>query len=311
MPFVVDNTNPTVAERARYVAPARAAGFKVVAYLVEVDHAVAAGRNAARARTVPAGGAARRRAAARPADARGGLRRALPRDRRARRRLADRAAAHNTAAVLSASSIAASVSALSFTSAALTFSCTCSGRVAPTITDVTLRWCSTQASASWESVIPASSAIGRSDWTALQRVVLEPLLDEAVHRLVGRARVRRHLLARLVLAGQHALGERRPDDLADAVGLAQRDHLLLGRAPERAVLRLRGDELRHAGHVQRRLDPVRRPLGEPDVPRLARLDDLAQRAHRLLQRRRCRRSGGTGRGRRSRSAGAPASRRSA
>jgi predicted kinase len=56
MPFVVDNTNPTVAERARYVQPARAAGFRLVAYLVEVDHAVAAGRNAARERTVPAAG---------------------------------------------------------------------------------------------------------------------------------------------------------------------------------------------------------------------------------------------------------------
>ena len=66
MPFVVDNTNPTVAERARYVAPARAAGFKVVGYLVEVDHAVAAGRNAARERTVPTVRPARRRAAARP-----------------------------------------------------------------------------------------------------------------------------------------------------------------------------------------------------------------------------------------------------
>src|SRR5919197_4671162 len=36
-PFVVDNTNPTPAERRRYVEPARAAGFRLVAYLVEVD----------------------------------------------------------------------------------------------------------------------------------------------------------------------------------------------------------------------------------------------------------------------------------
>src|SRR4051794_41659379 len=56
MAFVVDNTNPTVAERARYVLPAREAGFKLIAYLVEVDHAVAAGRNVARERTVPASG---------------------------------------------------------------------------------------------------------------------------------------------------------------------------------------------------------------------------------------------------------------
>ena len=53
MPFVVDNTNPTVAERARYVAPSREAGFKVVGYLVDVPFAVAQARNAARERVVP------------------------------------------------------------------------------------------------------------------------------------------------------------------------------------------------------------------------------------------------------------------
>jgi predicted kinase len=47
-PFVVDNTNPTPADRLRYVEPARAAGFRVIGYLVEVDAAEALGRNAER-----------------------------------------------------------------------------------------------------------------------------------------------------------------------------------------------------------------------------------------------------------------------
>ena len=36
-PFVVDYTNPTVADRARYVELARTAGFKVIGYLVQGD----------------------------------------------------------------------------------------------------------------------------------------------------------------------------------------------------------------------------------------------------------------------------------
>ncbi|MDA0179877.1 ATP-binding protein [Solirubrobacter phytolaccae] len=55
-PFVVDNTNPTAADRARYLKPAREAGFRVIGYLVEADYAVAASRNLARTRTVPAAG---------------------------------------------------------------------------------------------------------------------------------------------------------------------------------------------------------------------------------------------------------------
>jgi predicted kinase len=55
-PFVVDATNPTAADRRRYLEPARAAGFRVLGYLVEVDDAQALARNAEREgrRRVPA-----------------------------------------------------------------------------------------------------------------------------------------------------------------------------------------------------------------------------------------------------------------
>ena len=44
-PFVIDNTNPTREERARYVTAARAAGFKVVGYYFETDVREALERN--------------------------------------------------------------------------------------------------------------------------------------------------------------------------------------------------------------------------------------------------------------------------
>ncbi len=36
-PFVVDNTNPTIEERAQYIEAARQAGFKVIGYYFEVS----------------------------------------------------------------------------------------------------------------------------------------------------------------------------------------------------------------------------------------------------------------------------------
>jgi predicted kinase len=46
--FVVDNTNPSPSDRARYIAPARAAGFRVVSYYFETDMPGALQRNARR-----------------------------------------------------------------------------------------------------------------------------------------------------------------------------------------------------------------------------------------------------------------------
>jgi predicted kinase len=48
-PFVIDNTNPLAADRARYIGPARAAGFRVVAYFFETSLADAIRRNKERA----------------------------------------------------------------------------------------------------------------------------------------------------------------------------------------------------------------------------------------------------------------------
>jgi predicted kinase len=58
MRFVVDNTNPTRAERARYVVPALERGYVVHAYLFESGPAEALARNAARQgrRAVPVAG---------------------------------------------------------------------------------------------------------------------------------------------------------------------------------------------------------------------------------------------------------------
>lgn len=47
-PFVVDNTNPSVEERARYIEPARSGGFRVVGYYFRSQPKEALARNAGR-----------------------------------------------------------------------------------------------------------------------------------------------------------------------------------------------------------------------------------------------------------------------
>ncbi len=56
--FVVDNTNATVEHRARYVAPARERGFRVIAYFFDVELRYAMRRNRQRpgAKNIPAAG---------------------------------------------------------------------------------------------------------------------------------------------------------------------------------------------------------------------------------------------------------------
>ena len=46
--FVIDNTNPLPGDRARYVGPARNAGFRVIAYFFETSLADAVRRNKGR-----------------------------------------------------------------------------------------------------------------------------------------------------------------------------------------------------------------------------------------------------------------------
>ncbi len=46
--FVVDNTNPTAAQRQRYIAPAKAAGYHVIAYYFETPLSDCLRRNQAR-----------------------------------------------------------------------------------------------------------------------------------------------------------------------------------------------------------------------------------------------------------------------
>lgn len=55
-PFVVDNTNTTREQRAKYIGLAKAAGFKVIGYFFDIEPEEAIKRNKNREREVPLAG---------------------------------------------------------------------------------------------------------------------------------------------------------------------------------------------------------------------------------------------------------------
>ena len=167
---------------------------------------------------------------------------------------------------------------------ALAFAWTCAGREAPMIAEASSGRRSTHASASSGSERPACSATGRRRSTARSGSSPRSGPMAKFIALLAARESAGGASPRPVLAGQQALGERRPDDLRDAVGLAQREELGLRRLPQHRVLRLGGDEEVGAGDVERRLDLLRRPLAEAEEARLAGGDDLLERLNRLLDR---------------------------
>jgi predicted kinase len=58
-PFVVDNTNPTKADRARYIPYAKEARFRIVGYYLSAPIEEALQRNAAREKVIPEPGVRR------------------------------------------------------------------------------------------------------------------------------------------------------------------------------------------------------------------------------------------------------------
>ena len=96
----------------------------------------------------------------------------------------------------------------------------------------------------------------------------------------------RRLLPGQVLAGEHALGQRRPDDLGHALLGRGGDDLVLDDPPQHRVLRLVADQLdaEVAGEGRAGGDLLGPPLADPDVEHLAGAHQVGEGGHRLLER---------------------------
>ena len=201
----------------------------------------------------------------------------------------------------------------SLTPAAATFSRTCSGREAPMMAAATFGFCSTQATASWARVSPASRGDRREQpGTAVSTSsFIQPADEVGAAGLVGGARARGRRAAPgayLPVSTPCAMGEKH--DLADALLLAERDHLGLDHPPQHVVLRLVGHDPvkpQLARRPQRRArsarpaTPTRRCRGPSRRARGRRTPASSPRAASRG------RTGAPGTGRRSRSAGGAAS----
>src|SRR5450830_1324816 len=121
---------------------------------------------------------------------------------------------------------------------------------------------------------------------ACQDLVGHPAPDHVGATLgVARAGAFRRGLPRLVLASEHTLGQRGPDDLGDAEVLTGRYHVGLDDAPEHRVLRLVGDQLdaELAGERVARPQLLGRPLADTDVESLSLADHVGECLHGLFQ----------------------------
>src|ERR1700720_1961254 len=95
---------------------------------------------------------------------------------------------------------------------------------------------------------------------------------------------RRRRCARLIFAGPHPLGERRPDDLADSELGAAWKNLVLRRGPKHRILWLTRHEMDDSGHFRRRVYLVEWPFAKTNITRLALTDGRGQSLHRFVER---------------------------
>ncbi len=166
-------------------------------------------------------------------------------------------------------------------SPAAAFARTCSGVVAPAITEATVGWAARPPIATSSGFRPRSRA-KRSSASIRSHVASSTSSPCAARRVPSGAGP-----AAAVLAGQQTAREREVREQPDPEPLADRDQVALGLAREPRVLVLRRDERRKPAlgrDAVGLLDLRRAQVRRADEPHLALAHELVHRAERLLDR---------------------------